>query len=206
MKYKLFLALGFITPTIFFGLIVHRIIELDKSLILVTGTMKTFKSSSGGARSSRDNTFTLEEYSAVFKRSYDGWARINVKDRSNDLIGKRPVYEIDNWRPYTELKPKKERQVSFYVAATEWPPSKNLKQPITYFDLEFKKDNRSQVLHDLDLFSYISQNENGMGYIFISLLTTMLFLALSDPVYNGNRPVEIYAIIIVMIHLILLVF
>lgn len=205
MKYRLFLALAVIAPATFFGIIINRIIELDKSLTLVNGTMKTFKSFSGGARSSRNNTFTLEEYPVEFKRSYKGLARINVKDRSDDLIGKRAVYESDHWRP-EELKSKNERQVSFFTAATNWPPCGNSKESITYFDLKFKKENRSEVLHYLDLFSYISKNENGIDYFFLSFFTTMIFLGLSVPAFQNNKLVGTYFVTIVIVHLILFVF
>jgi hypothetical protein len=200
------MAAAVIAPALFFSFIIKRIIELDKSLILVNGTMKAFKSSSGGARSSRDNTFTLEEYPTVFKRSYEGWARINVKDRSNDLIGKRPVYEIDNWRPYSELKPKDDRQVNFYVTAKQWPASKNFKEPITYFDLKFKRENRSRVLHYLDLFSYISKIENGIEYFFLSFFITLIFFGLSAPGFQNSKIAGAYFVTIVIIHFILIVF
>jgi hypothetical protein len=190
MKYNLFFAVAVIIPVLFFGLIISRIIRLEKSLILVNGTMKTFKSSSGGARSSRENTFTLEEYSTVFKRSYKGWARINVKDRSDDLIGKRAA----------------ERQVNFYVPATEWLDSKNSKEPVTYFDLKFKQENRSQVLHYLDLFSYISKIKYGVRYFFLSFFTTLIFIGLSVPGFQNSKIAGAFLITIVILHLILIVF
>lgn len=178
MKYSL-LVISILIPITLIAVIIYDVVKLDADLVKLEATITDFRKRWAGARSDRVNSFQTEEYPALFSRSYSGISRLLAKNIRSNLFaipGNATFADIAISR--YPLKPKDDRQVTFYVQSNEAKELKNPNIHPTYFYLKMNGDNTSLLGYYADLYAYVSKYKIGIGFVLLSLVASVLLFGL----------------------------
>lgn len=207
VKYDFFLSGSILIPLLFFFYLIYHVIQMDKAIVKQEGTIAEFKKESAGARSDRVDVFRLEEYPAVFSRSYSGINRLIVPNLREFIYEPPPPSEIEDvYYQHPILKPQMERLVTFYIPTEDLTNLNTTNQKIPYLYLKLKSEAVSSVGYYLDIFIYVYKTYFGVLATFISLLLFIACCVGAAGRYQHNNLFLGYVALIIIVHVLIFIF
>ncbi len=207
MKYNLFLAGFILIPLLFLLYLISQVIRVDKESIRQEGTITDFTSKSAGARSDRVDAFMLEEYPALFSRSYSGLNRIIAPNLRSIIYQPAPANTIpDIYDQHPVLKPKINRLVNFYIPQQDKDKLTVKGYKIPYLYLKLKNEPRSSAGYYLDVYLYAYYTYWGVPLTFASFILSLLCGIGAAGAYQHNKLFLAYTTLIIILHLLILIF
>ncbi|MBB6111769.1 hypothetical protein [Mucilaginibacter lappiensis] len=180
---------------------------MDRSIVKQEGTIAEFKKESAGARSDRVDVFQLEEYPALFSRSYSGINRLIAPNLREFIYQPPPPSEIEDvYYQHPILKSKKERLVTFYIPAKDLANLNSTDDKIPYLYLKFKSEPVSSVGYYLDTYVYVYKTYFGVLATFISLLLFIACCVGAAGRYQHNNLFLGYVAFIIIVHVLIFIF
>ncbi|WCT10457.1 hypothetical protein [Mucilaginibacter jinjuensis] len=207
MRYNLYLAGFILIPLFFFFYLILQVVHVDKENIKQEGTIADFISKSAGARSDREDAFMLEQYPAIFSRSYSGLNRVIAPNLRALIYEPAPANSIpDIYYEHPVLKSRTDRQVDFYIPKQDKEKLSIKDYKIPYIYLKFKNEPHSSTGYYLDVYLYAYKTYWGVALTFASLLLSILCCIGAAGAYQHNKFFLAYTAFIVVLHFLILIF
>jgi hypothetical protein len=205
MKFKIAAFISLVIPVVLLVIILIEKHQLERSLVLRSGTLIASKRISTGARSDVIYRHRLKSFRPYLEGTFSGIVSFLVSDKTKQIYQDPPEGTIskDLYWLNPRLKSEAEREAHFYTlknAAIDHPGA------IPYISLRLVSEGESKLSYQAEVLRYVLQEQIGLWVLFAVMIINILFFSAALVKFQDNKVYVRLFFIVFIFHLILVLY